>query len=442
MDTFTQTALARSRGTSLVESIAPVEAEKSPITIEERLKFAYPDGVPKVVAEMLINWTLPAARDFYHQRQAGKAIADQLEARADAAYKRAREIEEQLPELETRLTTLRMEYAGLRSQLERPPALHLDPRTIGMMAVDQAGYVKLIAALEVEIEKLRPEPARARRESEALRPLGKLAGMIAGYYSKGVVSPQDFGFDYEWQLCAPSVRKEREAAHREEMERKRVEALQREAQLQEHEMRNVELAEAERAKAAEEARIGSLSFEGVMGLLFFNGQELTLTEIKRQVAAWNHHNTLRAAIDMWPEKPHPDLWTNVRAELVEMTTGGSRLFQRAAERLAQLLHPGSYSPVALINQVAEAETRQPTLNEIDALDFDGLLNFIFAGKPKTLNDLPTFKTVIEALPKRSASNTLQAADKELFALGVTESALYNRALQRLSRFMCPEQGGE
>src|SRR5687768_11109643 len=132
MDQFTQIALARSRGGGLIE-LEAAETEKGPITVEERLAFAYRDGVPKVVARMLINWELPDARDSYHRGQAAMTIYQGLEARELAARKREREIAESLPGIESRLATLRAEYAGLRSQLERPPAFHLTPRELGLM---------------------------------------------------------------------------------------------------------------------------------------------------------------------------------------------------------------------------------------------------------------------------------------------------------------------
>jgi hypothetical protein len=172
-----------------------------------------------------------------------------------------------------------------------------------------------------------------------------------------------------------------------------------------------------------------------MGFLFFEEQELTLAEIKQHVAGWDHYRLVKAAVDMWPELPHPDLWTNVRREIVEIATGRDKLFQRAADRLAETLHPGSPHRAEPLKQVAEVEEREPTYNEIEQMDFDGLIAFVFSRKSLTLDATPTFKAVVEAMPARPAANTLECVSNELRALGVTERSSYNYALQRLSRLI-------
>jgi hypothetical protein len=445
MDRFTETALARSRGTSFAEAAVTVEEEKGPTTIEERLLFAYPDGVPKAVARMIISWELPYQRDSYQTHNAAMAIYRELETRALAANRRGDENRARIPELERSLATLRAEYAGLRSQLERPPALHLTPREAGLMEVDRAGYEKLIPAMETEIERLRSDLGQAMREHKALWPLARLAGMIAGHLNRGAVSASDFGFEYDWQICAPSLRKEREAAHREELERKRIAALQWEAGRAERERHAAELEEAEALRQAEEARFQALGIEALISHLFFEGEELTLAEVKARVAGWDELRTFKEVIRLWPGVDDPDLLIAAQRDVSDWIkrrrdhpawrpTAEEDLINRTARRLAEFFRPGHLGAAAAFNHAAQGqhETQEPTCGKIDRMDFDSLMGFIFSGKSKTLDDLPTFKSVIEALPARPAANTLQAASNELLALGVTESFAYNHALRRLS----------
>jgi hypothetical protein len=304
------------------------------------------------------------------------------------------------------------------------------------MEVDRAGCEKLIAALEAEIERLRPEPARARKEYQALWPLARLAGVVSGHLSRDAVSPCDFGFEYDWQLfCAPALRKKREEEFREELERKRIAAAEWEAGRPERERQAAERASAAAAKQAEEARIDAFGFEDAMSFLFFDGRELTLDEIKRQATAWDHYRLIKAAVELWPESPRPDLWVAIHKEIMEISTGRDAPFRRAADRLARVLHPGSYDHEAPLDRAAQVEEREPTYHEINSLDLDGLLGFVFSGKRTLDKDAPTLKAVIEAMPDRPAAHVLQAVDNELRAIGRTESAIYNYALQRLPQLV-------
>jgi hypothetical protein len=79
-----------------------------------------------------------------------------------------------------------------------------------------------------------------------------------------------------------------------------------------------------------------------------------------------------------------------------------------------------------------AQARQAAIEEIDSLDFNGLIGFVFGETRELLDDMPTLQEVIMAWPERPASHTSQAAIAELRKIGETEDSLFNRAVNRLA----------
>jgi hypothetical protein len=78
------------------------------------------------------------------------------------------------------------------------------------------------------------------------------------------------------------------------------------------------------------------------------------------------------------------------------------------------------------------EARQAAIAEIDSLDFEGLIGFIFSGNNGALDDMPTLKRVIALWPDRPEAGTSQAAIAELRVIGATDDVVFNRAVNRLA----------
>jgi hypothetical protein len=93
------------------------------------------------------------------------------------------------------------------------------------------------------------------------------------------------------------------------------------------------------------------------------------------------------------------------------------------------------------------EARQAAIAEIDSLDFEGLIGFVFSGNEGALDDMPTLNRVIALWPDRPDAGTSQAAIAELRVIGATDAeasgggcripissrdVVFNRAVNRLA----------
>jgi hypothetical protein len=445
MDAFTQRALAVSQGPGWqleldIDSATP--AEKGPLTIEDRLALAYNGAIAQYFSWRFTNMRSIAFDGSVSLSRETKSIIEQAESRESALGQQIPTVRQRLAGLMARLPGLRAEYADLCRQLETDPPLDASPFDVGQIAIAKAGCERLIPAIERAIERLRADLARLKKERENWGVLANLAGVIAGTRRPSDGLAHDLGLQFDWQICDPYARAKREEEYKEKLELERRRAAEWEAGREERERRAAELAEAAAAKQAEEERFKALGFEDLLSFLFFEEQHLTLNEIKRQVAGWNHHHTLKAVVDLWPERPEPNLWWTAHNEINEIAAGRDKYFCRAADRLAQILHPGYHGDAALPSQAAQdlhEAGNQPTYDEVHSMDFNSLIGFIFAGKPEALDSMPTLRAVIAARPDRPASNTVHAAINELLPIGATESGVYNYALQRLATLIAPQE---
>jgi hypothetical protein len=458
MDTFTATALARAerdaerRLTERAEEIVleashRVAISPGPIALEDRLALAYGSPVPKAMSDYFVHWNLPASRDPWgvQQRSAGREIARLCDLASKAAENRCKESAARLAQLEARLADIESRHSSVCAALKSDPAPMADPLEIGQQSAIKEGCERLLPILRQAIEAARPEPERATREAANWGVLYRLGETVAGAMT-GAGLARDLGYEFDWQVCSPANRRKREEERREEAERKRAEA---EIWRAEDRKRWDEKASDEQAKQAAIAEIDSLDFAGLISYLFFQNQKLALAEVKARVAGSDELRTFKEAVRLWPGANDPDLLIAAQRDVNDWIerrrlhptwrpNTEDELISRAARRLAQLLRPGAAAALSQASQ-GQPEIHEPTRGEIDRMDFDSLLGFIFAGKTKALDSMPTLKAVIAARPDRPASNTLEAAKNELLAIGATESFLYNHALRRLAALITSQE---
>lgn len=361
MDVFTQTALARA-GFDAAATIAAraegveheaarkVAADPGPIAIEDRLALAYGSPVPKAMIDFFVHWRLPPHPrwDQYQQRQTAREIARMAEMAAAAARGHLKEAAERLARLEARLAEIEAQHSSICTQLQTDPPAMADPLEVGQQSAIKAGCERLLPVLRREIETARPEPERALREGQNWDILYTLGEVIAGFMRASDGLARDLGFSEAWEVCPDVTRRQRAEKRREEAAAKREEVERRSLESARlHAEREAAVAERE----AREATVDALDFVELASYLFFEGQELTLDELKARAAEWDHRQLgmLKEAVRLWPETLDPDLSMAVSREIsdwldrrrispIYAPSTEEDLINRAAKRLARIIH--------------------------------------------------------------------------------------------------------
>src|SRR5262245_48138370 len=193
---FTETLIDEALGAKMQRSYG--------ISLDERLKMAFPGGVPKEVAEVFA-WV---------PRSLGAAghVAE-LFRLGGPAFNRQDNTERRIQELEARLDQLKSDHAALCSELERPQLnFSITPEALGVKMAAREGGARLIADFTAELESARAGVQQKFDESLNRSTLSKLALVIAGEMAPdetlardlGYASAADFvqGFFPQWKLEA------------------------------------------------------------------------------------------------------------------------------------------------------------------------------------------------------------------------------------------------
>jgi hypothetical protein len=321
-----------------------VESPEAPFTTEQRLAIAYGGGgAPPNIAQFFAwghSSGYVTVDQNYQAGEMARSIARSINARAEVAYGRVAEAEQRIADLEKRLLELRVQHAKARAYLAGDPPVTADPWDVGKVAVLKDGCERLLPVVERALETARTGPERAREDADNWRILSDLADVIAGIRGPTDLLARKLGLEGAWQICPPLLRVGRERQRREAAAAELAARPERESERREAALRESEREAAERAKVARFAEIDSMGLEGLISCVFFGGQKLSLDEIKKLVARWDEHLTLKELIRLWPEPPDTNLYLGAKRDLDEIIRTGDSAYNHAVRRLARAIQPG------------------------------------------------------------------------------------------------------
>jgi hypothetical protein len=103
--------------------------------------------------------------------------------------------------------------------------------------------------------------------------------------------------------------------------------------------KRIEESAAERESLARQVWVETLSFEGLVGFIFFEDHRLPLVALKDKVVDWSSYLALKEIILLWPQTPAPIRANNVRAELSVFCDGNDpqSLRDHAIRRLLEMI---------------------------------------------------------------------------------------------------------
>jgi hypothetical protein len=334
-----------------VADVAPIaQGPNEVLPLDERVKLAYGDPPPPSVARFFAwesEMTLGGYQPVLGIPGAMKAtltggellqVAGQISAASLAARKRLEAATRRLPELEGQLAKLKVEHAEICAALESPPQLTDSPRAIGLLAVDKAGYERLLPVVEHEIERAREEVAQAERHGLNWDVLYRVSLVIVGNAKPDDSLARKIGLEYGWRICSPVERRRREEQRRRDAEREAAEAPKREAERRAFAKEMAEQEERDRAQAAEIAAIDLSDFLTLFDRVFFGKKGTSLDEMKRFAAGWQANLALKQVISDWPNRPTTHLSELAQKELRKMIPTGDPVYDHAVRRLSQLVH--------------------------------------------------------------------------------------------------------
>jgi len=173
-------------------------SEKAPVTTVERLRFAYAGAAPAEIVRFFKRQSEFMPFDGYVAQGGPIVIARQIAHESHEARLRLRTAEWRLGELEAQLAKLQLDYVAICAALDSPPSLTKPPREIGLLAVDCAGYERLIPAVEKACASARADFEQAKAHAENWQTLSEVASVIAGQTRMSETLARKIG--------APSVR--------------------------------------------------------------------------------------------------------------------------------------------------------------------------------------------------------------------------------------------
>ena len=152
----------------------------APATIANRLRFAYGGAAPAEIVRFFERKSEFTPFDGRVAQGGPLVSARRIAQEARDAHTRLRDAERRYAELEAKLVVLRHDYATARTLLDSPPPLTMPPREIGLLAVDCAGYERLIPEIEKACAVARTEVEQMKAHADNWRTLSDAALVIAG----------------------------------------------------------------------------------------------------------------------------------------------------------------------------------------------------------------------------------------------------------------------
>lgn len=153
---------------------------KAPATIADRLRFAYGSAAPAEIVRFFERKSEFTPFDGYVAQGGPLVAARRIAQESRDAHMRLRNAEALLDELEARLSELQAGYSATCAALNLAPPLTATPREAGLIAVDKAGYERLIPEIEKACAGARAEVEQTKAHADNWRTLSDAALVIAG----------------------------------------------------------------------------------------------------------------------------------------------------------------------------------------------------------------------------------------------------------------------
>jgi hypothetical protein len=155
-------------------------SDKAPTTIADRLRFAYGGAAPAEIVRFFERKSEFTPFDGYVAQGGPLVIARRIVQESRDAHTRLRDAERSLDELDAQLAFARRDYAATCEALDAPPPLTATPREVGLVAVDKAGYERLIPEIEKARAVARAQVEQIKAHADNWRTLADAALVIAG----------------------------------------------------------------------------------------------------------------------------------------------------------------------------------------------------------------------------------------------------------------------
>ncbi len=153
---------------------------KTPATIADRLRFAYGGAAPAEIVRFFERKSEFTPFDGYVMQGGPLVVARRIAQESRDAHARLRDAERILDELDARLIELQAGYSATCAALKQAPPLTATPREAGLIAVDKAGYERLIPEVEKTCAIAREEVKQRKVHADNWRTLSDAALVIAG----------------------------------------------------------------------------------------------------------------------------------------------------------------------------------------------------------------------------------------------------------------------
>jgi hypothetical protein len=226
------------------------------MTIEQRLKLAFSQGVPRDVISFF-RW------DFLTADTRPGIIANNIQRASESAAGGIQAAKDRLVKSEERLIGLKRQAQEAKDGIENP-SLDLSPVEVGRNALVQLGCSKLIPLAEQEITHARVELARAERHADNWDALARYSDVIIHVKQPDDRLAQRFGFTHAWELAPAHVRE----AERTAREKAAAEAKVKYAKFaKEQDVLQAKVTEQQQNAAAEIAVVGAMSFSDLVHYL-------------------------------------------------------------------------------------------------------------------------------------------------------------------------------
>jgi hypothetical protein len=217
--------------------------------VDERLKLAFPQGVPRDVMKFF-RW------DFLTADTKPGIIGGNIQKAAESAKQGIQAAQDRLATSESRLADLKRQAEQAKDGLENP-SLDFSPVEVGRNALIQLGCSKLIPLAEHDVERSRRELARAERAASNWAALAELAEVITGFKQPSDSLAKQLAFEFAWELAPEHVRAAEKAA------REKAAAAKAAASVEfgkEWDAQHKSIAENVQHEAAEIARVEEMNF--------------------------------------------------------------------------------------------------------------------------------------------------------------------------------------
>ncbi len=238
------------------------------LNIEERLKLAYPNGVPAEIVK-LFRWE-SSSKPFVGQLSIGGPVvhANSLRQSAASARQRERQSEQWASEIESRLGELQVERSKLVAEIEQVRTslnFRITGLEMGAKFAAKEGCDLLISGFEAELTRARKEIERVRESGDNWQALASYAAVIAGERHPDDLLAEDLGFKHGWELYPEWKREEIAKRLLEDQDRAKIVAAEGAQWWDEYQAK---AAEDERKRTAAMALVDALDFAGLIRYVY------------------------------------------------------------------------------------------------------------------------------------------------------------------------------